>query len=80
MAHVSERTLVYAFSERYGQSPKTFITHRLNQVRKALRQAVSDTARIGEIAGRHGFWHMSQFAADYKRLFRELPSETLSNI
>ena len=78
IADVSERTLEYAFRERYGQSPKTFtLTHRLNSVRKMLRQADQDAARIYEIAGQHGFLHMSQFAADYKRLFRELPSETL---
>jgi AraC family ethanolamine operon transcriptional activator len=32
---------------------------------------------INEIANRWGFWHMSQFAADYRRFFGELPSETL---
>jgi len=78
IADASERTLEYAFRERYGQSPKTFtLTHRLNSVRKMLRHADQDAARIYEIAGQHGFLHMSQFAADYKRLFRELPSETL---
>jgi len=42
-----------------------------------FRKADSGTAIIHQIVGRQGFWHMSQFAADYKRLFRELPPETL---
>lgn len=78
ISNVSERTLEYAFYERYKLSPKSFIkTHHLNKVRKTLRQADPCAAKIHAIAGRQGFWHMSQFAADYKRLFRELPSETL---
>ena len=36
----------------------------------------SDT-KILNIANDWGFWHMGQFAADYKSLFGELPSETL---
>ena len=75
---VSERTLEYAFREHYGLSPKSFMqTYHLNQVRKMLRRDDPDSARISGIAGRYGFWHMGQFAADYKRMFRELPSETL---
>jgi len=78
IANVSERTLEYAFRERFGQSPKTFtLTHRLNNVRKMLRYADPDVDRIYEIAGHHGFLHMGQFTSDYKRLFGELPSETL---
>ena len=77
--HVSERTLEYAFRERFGLTPKTFtLTHRLNNVRKALTYADSDIDRIYEIAGHHGFFHMGQFSSDYKRLFGELPSEALS--
>jgi len=78
IANVSERTLQYAFRERFGQSPKTFtLTHRLNNVRKMLRHTDPDAEKIYEIAGHHGFLHMGQFTSDYKRLFGELPSETL---
>jgi len=78
IAHVSERTLEYAFRERFGQSPKAFtLTHRLNNVRKMLKLADPDANRIYEISGRQGFFHMGQFTSDYKRLFNELPSETL---
>ena len=78
IANVSERTLEYAFRERFGQSPKTFtLTHRLNNVRKMLICANHDVDRICEIAGHHGFFHMGQFTSDYKRLFGELPSVSL---
>jgi hypothetical protein len=32
---------------------------------------------IADVANRHAFWHMGQFAKYYKTMFGELPSETL---
>jgi AraC family transcriptional regulator, ethanolamine operon transcriptional activator len=79
IAHVSERTLEYAFHEHLGLPPKTFtLTHRLNNVRKMLTHAEPTFGRIKEIAERHEFFHMGQFTSDYKRLFGELPSATLN--
>lgn len=73
-AGVSRRTLEYAFAERLGATPKQFIrSSRLNAVRRLLRRGVG----VGDAANAWGFWHMGQFAADYRRLFGELPSETL---
>ena len=78
MFEVSERTLEYAFREHLGIGPKQYLkTYRLNKVRKILRQGLQDKAKIVDIANRFGFWHMGQFAADYRKLFGELPSETL---
>ncbi|MGV7229128.1 MAG: helix-turn-helix domain-containing protein [Nitrospirales bacterium] len=78
VAPVSERTLEYAFLERFGVSPKAYLhTFRLNGVRKALRIADPASESVTAWATRWGFWHMGQFAKDYKRLFAELPSETL---
>ena len=75
---VSERTLQYAFLEQFGISPKTYLqARRLNAVRKELRIADPSSLNVNEVAHRWGFWHMGQFAADYKNLFGELPSETL---
>ena len=74
---VSQRKLNYCFQEVLGMSPMKYqrIT-RLNRTQQALKQA-----RVGEnvfdIASRWGFWHMGQFSQDYKRLFGELPSDTL---
>jgi AraC family ethanolamine operon transcriptional activator len=75
---VSQRTLEYAFRECLGVGPKTFLmSYRLNKVRRHLRSLPREDIRISDIANRWGFWHMGQFAADYRKFFEELPSETL---
>jgi len=43
-------------------------------VRRELQTHRRDS--IGDVAARWGFWHLSRFAADYTRLFGELPSAT----
>jgi AraC family transcriptional regulator, ethanolamine operon transcriptional activator len=50
---------------------------RLNAVRQELKAAAAGTAAVWEVAQRWGFWHSGEFAADYRRLFGELPSQTL---
>ena len=74
----SYRTLNYAFLERFGVAPKQYLqATRLDGVRKELRRK-GPSAKISGIANHWGFWHMGQFAGDYKRHFGELPSETLN--
>jgi AraC family transcriptional regulator, ethanolamine operon transcriptional activator len=74
---VSVRTLRYAFVEHFGISPKAYLLrYRLNKVRNTLRSANPSITKIGDIASQWGFWHMGQFAADYRNLFGELPSTT----
>lgn len=76
-AFCSERTLRYAFNEYFGISPKAFVKMiRLNRVRRDLRRYSPQEKNITDIANMWGFWHMGQFARDYKKLFGELPSET----
>ena len=76
--NASQRTLEYAFRERYGISPKEYtLVHRLNNVRKQLRRSVAEYDQVSAIAQQHGFWHMGQFSSSYRKLFAELPSETL---
>ena len=78
IAEVSERTLRNVFYEQVSLSPTQFIKcHRLNAVRSALRILDSKETLVADIANETGFWHMGQFARDYRRLFGELPSETL---
>ena len=75
---INERTLQRAFLEQYGISPKSFAkAHQLSNVYKILSHSDSDITRISDIASSYGFRHMSQFAADYRRHFGELPTETL---
>ena len=75
---VSARTLQSAFLDYFGMSPKAYLrVQRLNAAHKELFTASPVGTKVADVACRRGFWHMGQFAADYKRLFRELPSETL---
>lgn len=72
---VSDRTLRLAFRERFGLGPMTYYrTLRLNATRAALKAEPS--RGIAEIAREHGFHHLGNFAADYRRLFGERPSAT----
>ncbi|MDR0378492.1 MAG: helix-turn-helix domain-containing protein [Candidatus Accumulibacter sp.] len=76
--YVSRRTLQNCFHEVLGVCPVTYLKAlRLNAVRRALKEGACDARTVQDVATAHGFWHMSQFAADYRRLFQELPSETL---
>lgn len=75
---MSERSLQYAFRDKFGISPKAYLqSYRLNRVRKKLRMADPASAMIADLANELGFWHMGQFAKQYRRQFGELPSVTL---
>ena len=77
-AEISERTLQYAFVERFDVTPKRYVqAHRMHAVRNRLKSH-SSAAYVSDIANHFGFWHMGQFAKDYRRQFGELPSETLT--
>jgi AraC-like DNA-binding protein len=74
---VSWRTLDRAFKERFGIGPKAYLQRlRLTGVRNDLADSPPDTF-IADVANIWGFWHLGQFAQDYRKLFGELPSETL---
>ncbi len=71
-------TLVHVFREHFGVTPKAYLRSvRLHRARGDLLDA-APKAPIADVANRWGFWHMGQFAADYRRLFGELPSDTKS--
>ena len=75
----SWRTLTRGFQERFGIGPKAYFNRiRLGRVRSDLLQG-RGAGSIAGAANRWGFWHMGQFARDYKRMFGELPSETLND-
>ena len=78
LARVSERTLQYAFRERYGIPPNVFVKRwNLNSARRLLQESNPAESTVTEIASKLGFLHQGQFSTDYRRLFDELPSTTL---
>jgi len=76
--HVSRRTLQYCFEDVLGLSPLQYLRAiRLNGARRHLRQAALHQQSVQDVAVNWGFWHFSQFASDYRKLFGEMPSATL---
>lgn len=75
---VAQRTLEYGFRDIYGTTPLAYMrSQRLTRSRLALLRrkgaaSISGTARL------YGFTHMGQYCRDYRRLFGETPSGTLS--
>ena len=77
IARTSERTLHYAFTERFGLPPAHYMkAHRLNRARNDLCREHEPLMKIADVANKWGFWHLGQFAKDYRSWFRELPSDT----
>ncbi len=74
-AGASWSTLDRAFKERFGLGPKAYLTRlRLGRVREELCNSPPEVP-IVEVANAFGFWHMGQFAKDYRAMFGELPSD-----
>ena len=79
-AQVSERTLRYAFHDELDLSPLAFLRRlRLHAARRELMNAEGALPRVTDVANRQGFLELGRFAADYRHLFGELPSETLAH-
>ncbi|MFM0741669.1 helix-turn-helix domain-containing protein [Paraburkholderia xenovorans] len=76
--HVSRRTLQYCFQDVLGMAPATYLRAiRLNGARRELCSASRESRSVQDVAAAWGFWHLSQFATDYRKLFGVRPSETL---
>ena len=72
----SQRTLERSFRERFGITPKQYLNRvRLAGVHRALADPEEERS-IGDLAAHWGFWHLSQFAASYRSMYGELPSQT----
>lgn len=79
VTNVSRRSIQYAFESILDISPIQYLRmSRLNGVRRALMEAEAGQ-NIADLAAQWGFWHMSQFAKDYRLLFGERPSTALSH-
>jgi AraC family ethanolamine operon transcriptional activator len=71
-------TLERAFHDVHGISPKKFLTlRRLACARKDLMRRGPQNDSVTGVAMKWGFFHLSRFAAEYKAVFQESPSETL---
>jgi AraC family ethanolamine operon transcriptional activator len=78
---IGERSLRRLFDEHFGVSPARYLRlRRLNQARRALLYGESAYKSVTEVGVRYGFFDLGRFAADYRELFRELPSATLRRV
>ena len=76
--HVSVRTMNSAISRIRGMSLHRYLrSRRLWSVRRQLL-AGDETTQIKARVLANGFWHMSEFSAQYVAKFGEHPSETLA--
>jgi AraC-like DNA-binding protein len=76
-AGVGVRALNAAFRRHRGTSPMQYLkSARLARVRREL-EAAGPGARVADIATRWGFYQLGWFAAEYRKVYGELPSETL---
>jgi AraC family ethanolamine operon transcriptional activator len=72
----SMSTLERAFAEHFGVSPKRYLMlSRFSGVHRALLD-ISSISSITTVANEWGFWHMGKFAADYRKIYGQLPSQT----
>lgn len=76
---VSERTLRKAFHRIHGLPPCRHLRMlRLSVARRALLIADSELTTVTEVATNFGFVELGRFSVEYRRLFGESPSQTLS--
>lgn len=77
-AGVSERTLRYAFEDLVGISPNRYLSLlRLCMACRSLSAADSSRKSVKAVALSCGLWDLSRFAESYRRVFGELPRDTL---
>lgn len=76
---VSRRVLQYSFQDLLNINPVSYLRLlRLNGARRELVNAGGRPVQVKDVVANWGFWHLSRFSSEYKKIFNELPSETLS--
>jgi AraC-like DNA-binding protein len=76
---MSDRTLRRVVLAQFGMSVGSYLrVRRLNAVHRELRDPARTPPSVTEVATRYGFFDLGRFAAQYHRLFGELPSRTLT--
>lgn len=74
---ISIRTLYNYFAKYFSSTPKLYIKE---EKLKKLRSDLVSNSRfrsVTEVALEYGFMHLGRFSSEYKKMFGELPSETL---
>ncbi|WP_081972661.1 helix-turn-helix domain-containing protein [Leptolyngbya sp. KIOST-1] len=75
----STRALCYGFQEMFGISPMAYLKIlRLQSSYRVLKASAPGARNVTDVATQFGFYHLGYFAKDYRQMFGELPSETLS--
>ncbi len=75
--NVSVRTVYNLFAKYFNVTPKLFIKQtKLKSLREELKHNAA-IRNVTEIALDYGFTHLGRFSSDYRKMFGELPSETL---
>jgi AraC family transcriptional regulator, ethanolamine operon transcriptional activator len=75
----SATKLHQAFDATFGISPHRYLKlRRMSMVHAALLSGCGPWRSVKAAALSHGFWHLGQFAQDYRALYGEAPSNTLA--
>jgi AraC-like DNA-binding protein len=78
---VAERSLRVACEEHLGMGPIRYLTlRRMHLVRRALLRADPSQTSVTRIAMDHGFWELGHFSVFYRKMFGEVPSESLRRL
>jgi AraC family ethanolamine operon transcriptional activator len=78
VAFASERRIRQAFAKTYGMPPTVYF--RIRALHKVRLRLLSDDSRSSTtVAHDAGFYHPGRFAAHYREVFGELPSQTRAN-
>lgn len=80
-AGVCERTLRRAFGAVYGMPPARYLRfQQLNRVHAALLDPAARGRLVTDVLTSHGVTELGRFAAQYRTLFGELPSQTMRRL
>jgi AraC family ethanolamine operon transcriptional activator len=78
VARVSERTVRDAFYQCFGMSPTVYLRiAALREVHRVLIGCPTPRDAVTRAASDFGFFHLSRFAAYYRAVFGESPSQTV---
>jgi AraC-like DNA-binding protein len=77
-SETSASSLLRAFRIHRGITPMKYVKQmRFEAAQRTLLAAKRGTTTVTTVAMDHGFFQLGRFSADYRRVFGELPSETL---